>query len=49
MRVSLLRTTTLVLALLAVLGANTGAFAAAAQSGTQQQTTDSRMAPTLWE
>ncbi|HEV8013969.1 MAG TPA: hypothetical protein VGP48_00475 [Stellaceae bacterium] len=54
MRVSLLRTTTLALALIAVLGATTGAFAAPVQYGaqqqqTQQQATHSKMAPTLWE
>jgi hypothetical protein len=49
MRVSLLRSITLALALTAVLAANSGAFAAPAQTEAQQQGSDTRMPPTLWE
>lgn len=54
MRISLLRTATLALALTAVLAINNGAFAASAQNPNQQgnhatSQTYTKMAPTLWE
>jgi len=49
MRVSLLRKISLALALTAVLGASSAAFAAPAQTAAQQQGSDTRMPPTLWE